>query len=79
MTIRDVMALVYPLQLVMIREFNFTGRVFESANAESFVEFIRNNCCDGFNGDWLVRNIHTEEISGASVLVFEISAGKFSC
>jgi hypothetical protein len=46
-------------QEVIVKKY-IEGHTLESATAESHCEFIRNNCCVGFNGAWEVYGIEVE-------------------
>jgi len=58
-TIRRLMNLVPSSQHVTVKDY-ITGNKLEDSSAESFVEFIRNDCCVDFDGDYEVYGIQTE-------------------
>ena len=64
-TIRRLMSMVPGNQPVTVKDY-ITGNTLEDATAEMFVEFIRNDCCVGFDGDYEIYGIQTE----GDILVF---------
>jgi len=58
-TIRRLMSMVPGNQPVTVKDY-ITGNTLEDATAEMFVEFIRNDCCVGFDGDYAIYGIQTE-------------------
>jgi len=65
LTIRSLMNKVPGNQSVVIRDY-ITSNTLETSDAESFVEFIRNDCCIDFDGDYEVYGI---EVDGNALVV----------